>query len=283
MSSSSVDPTVPQKNMLITGGAGRIAEKIAPVLAQHFNLTLVDCKAGEVDGMPVHVCDISKLEDVLQFSQGIDVIVHMAIASSRDFNIKTMRDPTPSEEDRRRMEAFNQSMIEVNLRGTYHIYEAARINQVPQVVFFSSLTTVLGVPSLGWCTTDDSRPNSLYAATKLFGEDLADFYSRAYGITIRCIRLGQPFPWFGDELKKDRSDRSRQSLVHFNDIAPMVLAAAQPDGPKFGIYYGLSETVGRFCDLSNWAELGYRPSCLVQHDASIIENPPERPYVPRVY
>jgi threonine 3-dehydrogenase len=81
------------------------------------------------------------------------------------------------------------SAVRVNALGTFHVLEAARLFDVPQVLFSSSLATY-GF-GLGDGPIDDAtlqRPAFLYGATKLFGEHLGLFYRRKYGLDFRGLR-----------------------------------------------------------------------------------------------
>jgi threonine 3-dehydrogenase len=86
-------------------------------------------------------------------------------------------------------EADPPAAVRVNALGTFHVLEAARLFDVPQVLFASSLATYgLG---MGDGPIDDStlqRPTFLYGATKLFGEHLGLFYRRKYGLDFRGLR-----------------------------------------------------------------------------------------------
>jgi threonine 3-dehydrogenase len=86
-------------------------------------------------------------------------------------------------------EADPPAAVRVNALGTFHVLEAARLFDVPQVLFSSSLATY-GF-GLGDDPIDDAtlqRPVFLYGATKLFGEHLGLFYRRKYGLDFRGLR-----------------------------------------------------------------------------------------------
>jgi nucleoside-diphosphate-sugar epimerase len=78
--------------------------------------------------------------------------------------------------------------FQVNVAGSYHVLEAARLFGVKRVVFASS-TGTYGLGAKG-AVTDETlqRPTGMYGAGKLYIELLGRFYRRKYGLDFRCIR-----------------------------------------------------------------------------------------------
>lgn len=73
--------------------------------------------------------------------------------------------------------------------GTFHILEAARLFNVPQVLFSSTIGTY-GY-DIREETVDDytlQRPQLFYGATKTFGENMGLFFKRKYGLDFRGLR-----------------------------------------------------------------------------------------------
>jgi nucleoside-diphosphate-sugar epimerase len=90
--------------------------------------------------------------------------------------------PPPSEAD-------PSSAMETNALGTYHVLEAARLFDIPQVLFSSSILVYW--PGSQENVFDDyalERPLTLYGITKVFGEQLGLFYKRKYGLDFRGVR-----------------------------------------------------------------------------------------------
>jgi nucleoside-diphosphate-sugar epimerase len=79
----------------------------------------------------------------------------------------------------------------VNVRGTFHTLEAARICGVERFIFTSSVAAYgLHLPAV----VDDKtiqRPIGMYGVTKVFGEQLGTFYRRRFGLDFRSIRYPQ--------------------------------------------------------------------------------------------
>ncbi len=90
---------------------------------------------------------------------------------------------TPSEAD-------PAGALQTNALGTFHVLEAARLFDVRQVIFSSSVGTY-GRDIESDFIDDNTlqRPEFFYGATKLFGEHIGLFYRRKYGLDFRAVRL----------------------------------------------------------------------------------------------
>ncbi len=78
--------------------------------------------------------------------------------------------------------------FQVNVVGTMHVLEAARLFDVSKVIFTSSLTTYgLACPSV---VTDETiqRPTTMYGCGKLYCEVLGMFYRNRFGLDFRTVR-----------------------------------------------------------------------------------------------
>jgi threonine 3-dehydrogenase len=77
----------------------------------------------------------------------------------------------------------------VNVLGMYHVLEAARLFDVKQVLYSSSIGTY-GADIKDKVISDYTlqRPTILYGACKLFGEHIGLFYRRKYGLDFRGVR-----------------------------------------------------------------------------------------------
>ena len=88
-----------------------------------------------------------------------------------------------------------EEVLDPNIRGVFHVYEAARRHGVKRVVFASS-NHVIGFYKQGRHLDVDARrrPDGYYGLSKSFGEDVANFYFDRYGIESVSIRIGSAFP-----------------------------------------------------------------------------------------
>jgi threonine 3-dehydrogenase len=86
-------------------------------------------------------------------------------------------------------EADPAAALQTNAVGTFHVLEAARLFDVPQVLFSSSIGAYgLDIQDAAISDTTLQRPQLFYGATKVFGEHMGLFYRRKYGLDFRGIR-----------------------------------------------------------------------------------------------
>jgi threonine 3-dehydrogenase len=169
-------------NVLVTGGCGFIGLKLAKnLLGKKHSVYLMDVSSEPLKKHP-------ELDKVTFIPGNVTCQAHL-VNAIKDFKVQWLvhlaaRLSAPSEED-------PWSTFEVNVRGTYHALEAARICGVERFVFTSSLASYgLHLPSV----VDDEtiqRPIGMYGVTKVFGEQLGRFYRRRFGLDFRCIRYAQ--------------------------------------------------------------------------------------------
>ena len=72
------------RKVLVTGAGGRIARSTIPLFSPEWDLLLTDREPGEVDGRPIHALDITDYEAVCARMVGVDAVLHLAIAASRE-------------------------------------------------------------------------------------------------------------------------------------------------------------------------------------------------------
>lgn len=255
--------------VLLTGSLGRIASKVIPILADDFELILTDVKEGEVAGTPVYPLDITDWNAVFEATKGVDAILHLAIASQRE----VVTDTALFNQDKGdEYLTFNDLTIETNIRGTYHLFEAARRNQVSRMVYGSSLTIYLGSPD--YETFNDDllpRPYNFYALSKLWGEQIGEWYSRKHGLRVYCLRFGTPHPQpeapgFAGWLK---NPRALATFVTYSDLACAMNAALVAEGPRFGAYTIVSAKSANIFDLSKSAEIHWQPVDFIEPDGAV--------------
>ncbi len=117
------------------------------------------------------VADITDRTAVSRATAGMDAIIHLAA--------------TPDEAD------FIDELIEPNVRGLYHVCDAARQHGVPRLVLTSSVQVVSGH---SWARpiqlADGPRVINHYALTKLWAEQMGEMYARIYQMSVIAARLG---------------------------------------------------------------------------------------------
>jgi len=86
-------------------------------------------------------------------------------------------------------DADHAASFRANAMGTFHVLESARLFEVPQV-FFSSTLATYGLDIRGE-TIDDytlQRPQLFYGCTKVFSEHMGLFFKRKFGLDYRGVR-----------------------------------------------------------------------------------------------
>ena len=229
------------QKVLITGAAGRIGRTLRAGLKDRCDLRLMDRKPideAEVDD--VHVGDVADVEWMAAVCQGVDAVVHLA------------GDPSTG--------APWESVLEVNIKGTYGAYEGARRAGAQRLVFASSNHATGFYEQEGVYTTPEMpvRPDSLYGVSKSFGEDLARFYVDQYGMKAYCLRIGSFQP--DSAVENRQSDRILSTWLSYRDTVQLVWRCLQVESVDFGIYYGTSDNERAYWDTENARrDLGYAP------------------------
>ena len=246
----------PRKKLLITGAAGTVGTALRKQLRGRYALRLLLHTTIPDDLEPqdeVVIADVTNLGAMLEATAGVDAIVHLALA-------RTRRGMTQAE--------IAQYTFDVDMKGTYHVFEAARINGVSTVVY-ASTNHVTGINEKeGICSHPDEpvRPDSIYGAGKAFGEALGRYYADVHGLRVFCLRIAN----FNGLDEPGRCYEPGQSRwLSPRDLAQLVWRCIEAQGLNWGIFYGVSRGAEAKWDLSNAKLLlGYEP----QDDGSAPEH-----------
>ena len=224
---------------LVTGGTGFIGAGVVRALLE----------AGDEDVMVFHVSSstwrLADIADKVTFVQGdVGNFSHVlqAVKDAKPTTIFHLGAILSSASD-----ADPSAAMHANVIGTYNVLEAARLLEVPQVLFASSIGTYgLDVPGESLDDLTIQRPISFYGTAKLFGEGAGNFYRQRFGIDFRSIRFpgifgpgvrtpgaAQFHSWMVEECAKGRAycadvaAHTRVPLVYIKDAARGVLQLAQ--------------------------------------------------------
>ena len=86
-------------------------------------------------------------------------------------------------------DADHATSFRSNAMGTFHVLEAARLFDVHQVLFSSTLATYgLDIREKRIDDYTLQRPQLFYGATKVFSELMGSFYKRKFGLDFRGVR-----------------------------------------------------------------------------------------------
>ena len=159
--------------VVLTGAAGGIGRALRPPLRDFASLVrLLDMEPIEdvAAGEEARCFDLTDLGRTREALSGMDAVVHLAAV------------PTEDSYDR---------IAEANLRATYNVFEAARLEGVRRVVFASSNhATGFYRRDERVSPRDPVRPDSLYGVSKVFGEALGSLYADKFGLEVVVLRIG---------------------------------------------------------------------------------------------
>ncbi len=165
---------MPPTTILITGAAGRIGTMLRSRLARDGRLLrLLDIAPLAEPAGPAEepvTASVTDLAAVTAACAGADAVIHLGGIPTED--------------------AW-APVLDVNINGTYTVFEAARRAGVPRVIFASSNHAVGFAPSASFPVADDARPvpDTYYGVSKATGEALAALYAHRYGLDAICVRI----------------------------------------------------------------------------------------------
>lgn len=244
--------------VLITG-AGLLGQEVAKRLSTRGErFVVMDIRQPEsfpndLPGMHFVELDVTNAEALFALAKdhGVDRIIHTAAVLSNGLRANPLLG------------------LNVNLMGTANILELARSIQAKRTVTISSATVVYSgfgafdatpIPEDASLRMMSDRPRSLYAATKVAGENLGMLYRDLYGVSHVSLRLaaviggdtsapssvpGQLLSTLVTAAKSGQHCPLDNPLFHWGgteefvdlrDCADAVIAALDADDPKQGTY-----------------------------------------------
>lgn len=240
------------RTLLLTGAAGNLGRTLAPgllPLAQQLRVSDLAQPLAAAD-LPAaarrHPCDLADGRAVHAMLAGVDAVVHLGGMS---------------------LEGPWGPILQANVRGLHHLYEAARRQGVRRVVFASS-NHVTGCYEQTQTVrpTDPPRPDGNYGLSKLFGEGIASLYWDRHGIESVCLRIGSALP-------RPLDRRGLATWLSLPDLLRLVTAALTAPGVGFLVAYGVSNNTRRFYDSqAAWQRLGYEPQDDAESYADQVEH-----------
>ena len=154
--------------VLLTGGAGNLGQMLVPRLLDRGDTPVIldvcaprELKPGAVF---IHgsVLERSQLPEIFR---GCDCIVHIAAWHG-------------IHEDRGERNAYD--FFDLNVRGTFEVFEAAASLGVDKIVYIS--------------TTSVYRPASRYGSSKILAEAIAEDYRKHRNMNVLTLRRAALFP-----------------------------------------------------------------------------------------
>lgn len=229
-------PPKPFTRILLTGAAGGLGQILRNTLQAHADIV----RASDISPMApsrgehdeVITCNLADKAAVAALVNGVDAIVHLGgISVERPF----------------------EEILDANIRGTFHIYEAARQQGVKRIVFASSNHVTGFYPQdVELDVHSPRRPDGYYALSKAYGEDLAAFYFHRYGIETVSLRIGSSFP-------EPRNRRMLSTWLSYADLDHLVARALLAKDVGHSVVYGVSANRDRWWSTRHTEHLGFAP------------------------
>jgi UDP-glucose 4-epimerase len=176
--------------VVVTGGSGFIGSHVVDVLAEAgHNVTVIDHRVRpHRDDVGFEDVDLMDMSSVLAATRGAEHIFHLAAVSNVNYAHK-----------------YPVYTTALNILGTAHVLEAARVNGSKRVYLASTVWVYNGTPNNG--PLDESVPfyldgaGHIYTSSKMACEMICHNYRQLYNVPFTVLRLGIPYgPRMREEL-----------------------------------------------------------------------------------
>jgi nucleoside-diphosphate-sugar epimerase len=242
-----------RKRVLITGAAGRIGTMVRETLAPNYDLRGIDIRAG--DGVDL-IADMTDYAAIRPAFDGVDVVIDLANNPSGSLSWQdAYANNIPSSYNclRAAQEAGVRRLVLTSSNRATEAYE----NDEPYASICRGVYEGLTPGTFPLINTSMVvRPNGPYGIGKCLAEATARYFSDYHGMSCICLRLGTVH---GSD--QPRAIRQFATLLSPRDLMQLYRRAVQAPGDlRFAIFYGVSNNLWRFWDISDAERLiGYRP------------------------
>jgi uronate dehydrogenase len=240
------------QRILITGAAGQIGSWLRQSLRQPGrHLVLLDIagqqEVGVDEAAELIVASCTDERAMSEACQGIDVVLHLGGLSTGGYTW--------------------EQYLDVNVNGTFNVFEAARRAGVTRVVFASSNHAVGFYPVNDDASVPGSaypRPDSFYGVSKVAGESLGSLFHDRHGLDVLCLRIGS-------FRTRPTDERALWSWLSPDDCTRLFEAAIVTPDPGYRVVWGVSDNSRGIISLDEANAIGYFPMDNAQDYASDID------------
>jgi uronate dehydrogenase len=191
------------RRLLLTGAAGGLGRELRGRLKAYCDTLRVSDIAplgSAAAGEELQVVALQDRDAMLALLQGVDAVVHLGGVS---------------------VEGPFEPILQANIIGMHHLYEAARRHGVKRIVYASS-------------------------------NHVTGFYFDRYGLETVSLRIGSSFP-----EPKDR--RMLATWMSYDDLERLVVSSLTAPVVGHSIIYGMSDNSTTWWDNTLARHVGYRP------------------------
>jgi uronate dehydrogenase len=209
-------PETPAKPVLLTGASGALGRVLAGSLsAEGWTLRMTDIVPFH-DALPDRAtftkADLNDGVAILKLAEGCGAIIHLGgVSVERPF----------------------EEVLGPNIRGLYHVYEAAR-REGARMVFASSNHSI-GFHERTESIGADAQflPDGFYGLSKAYGELMGRLYWFKHGVESVFIRIGSCFPEPVDA-------RMLATWLSYPDFSRLVVRCVMTDKVGCSVIWGAS-------------------------------------------
>jgi uronate dehydrogenase len=206
----------PTKPVLLTGASGNLGRALTRALAaQGWTLRLTDIVPFP-DKLPAGAgftrADLNDGVTMLRLAEGCGAILHFGgVSVERPF----------------------EEVLGPNIRGLYHVYEAAR-REGARVIFASSNHSIGFHERSATIDADDPfMPDGFYGLSKAYGELMGRLYWQKHGVESVSIRIGSSFPEPVDA-------RMLATWLSYDDLSRLVSRCVVTESVGCSVIWGAS-------------------------------------------
>jgi len=226
---------IPAKPVLLTGASGALGRVLAKALgAARWTVRLTDIVPFP-DPLPAGAsftkADLNDGVTILRLAEGCGMILHFGgVSVERPF----------------------EEVLGPNIRGLYHIYEAARRERAR--VLFASSNHAIGFHERSEPLDDDCQlmPDGYYGLSKAYGELMGRMYWFKHGVENINVRIGSCFPEPVDA-------RMLSTWLSYADLTRLVMRATLAEKTGSCVIWGASNNARTYWRHDSRQELGWLP------------------------
>lgn len=203
--------------ILVTGSSGQLGRAIAEQLAPDHQIIGVDIRPGE---MTAEIGSVGDRETVFRLMKGVDAVIHTASLHAPHIGQKSKAE-----------------FVEVNVRGTLNLLEAAVERGVRRFVY-TSTTSLYGSAMAPkdkavWVTEElVPQPRDIYDITKIAAEQLCRHFASEAELPVICLRTSR----FWDEAPRLKAIYRLYRGVDVRDAAEAHLLALRSADIQYEVF-----------------------------------------------